>query len=746
MKSGRTILDVFRVCLLLTVVLALAAYALAEQAPALAVAMVVPAAAGWYFTEWRRAADGTSRAVGLPRIAANVLLLGVLAGASLRAWDTGEFVSAFSAFLCSIVILKLWEKREASDYGQLLTMSAFLAVGAVLTGTSLSMGLMLLLMVPCMATASMLFQVLESERRAGQAGRTPWRALSRPLGIVAGSSLALGVVVSVVLFVVVPRGIGQEQFGRWGGVVVGRTTGFTNQVDLSRGGLISESQTTVMEVRLFSEGMERNIGGEGLPLHLRGVVLTTYERGRWHRGEMPDVQRVRRQSSQPLAFDTASAGGIERVLEITPRRAGSRSTPIFTVNRPKSVELIDLPRATDVLLEAGPAVIGGLEGGWPRVYQVRYVMRGVSRSELASTMDGPVARRAVTFPVERVRTTAARILSEAGIEPDPQVRTREQDTIAARAIETYMRTNFTYTLEGPMAPLRADPTDWFIHEGRAGHCEHFASAMAAMCRAVGIDARVVAGYLAGEFDESTGSYTVREADAHAWVEAEIGAGRWETFDPTPPSELSALQTAQRKSLLTRLARMLDYVQATWDGSVISFDQGARERLLGGGGRSTWVDASLWNLASSLRPLRERMGGGPWWGLAFVAMVVVPVALLALTIRVVVRWWLARRVSMAGGWALTPAQLRAMGTLLAALRRRGHEKPAWMPLRTFAEGVAERDPAAGVLAIGAADALMEARFNQGGGVALERVRRFAGEVRRLGRGEGKAKSEKRESGK
>jgi transglutaminase-like putative cysteine protease len=733
MRQGVTILDVFRVCLLLTVALALCAYALAERAPGLAVAMVVPAVAGWYFTEWRRRGESVEHAWGLPRLAANVLLLGVLGGASLRAWETGEFVSAFSAFLCAIVVLKLWEKREASDYGQLLTMSAFLAVGAVLTGTSLPMGLALVLMVPCLAAAAMLFQILESERQAGIAGKTAWRSVSRPFSVVAGLSLLAGVVVSVVLFIVVPRGIGQEQFGRWGGVAIGRTTGFTNQVDLSRGGLISESQTTVMDVRLFSEGMDRNIGGEGLPLHMRGVVLSTYERGRWHRGDTLEIQRVRRQSSQPLAFDTTDAAGNERVLEVTPRRAGSRSTPIFTVNRPKSVELIDLSRATDVLLETGPAVIGGLEGGWPRVYQVRYAMRGASRSELAAAMGSDEnVRREISFPVARVRTTAARILRDAGIEPDPSLRERDADAGAARAIESYMRANFTYTLEGPVAPLRDDPTDWFIHEGRAGHCEHFASAMAALCRGVGIDSRVVAGYLAGEFDESTGSYIVREADAHAWVEAEVGVGRWETFDPTPPSELSALQTAQRRSFLTRVARLFDAVQATWDGSIISFDQGARERLLGGGsGSAGWVDSSLWNLATSLRPLRERMGGGPWWwGLAFVSMVVVPVTLVVLIGRAIVGWWQTRRVGMAGGWAFTPQQMRALGLMLAALRKRGHEKPAWMPLRTFAEEVAVRDPAVGSLAIGAADALMEARFNSGGAATLERARALAAQIRRV----------------
>jgi hypothetical protein len=35
--------------------------------------MVVPAVAGWYFTEWRRRGESVEHAWGLPRLAANVL-------------------------------------------------------------------------------------------------------------------------------------------------------------------------------------------------------------------------------------------------------------------------------------------------------------------------------------------------------------------------------------------------------------------------------------------------------------------------------------------------------------------------------------------------------------------------------------------------------------------------------------------------------------------------------------------------
>ena len=71
------------------------------------------------------------------------------------------------------------------------------------------------------------------------------------------------------------------------------------------------------------------------------------------------------------------------------------------------------------------------------------------------------------------------MLGEAGIEPDPELRPPAWDQDACRALEKYLRSSFTYTLDTPSVRAGQDPIEAFLFEHRTGHCEYFASAMAA---------------------------------------------------------------------------------------------------------------------------------------------------------------------------------------------------------------------------------------------------------------------------
>lgn len=83
--------------------------------------------------------------------------------------------------------------------------------------------------------------------------------------------------------------------------------------------------------------------------------------------------------------------------------------------------------------------------------------------------------------------------------------------------------------------LEYDPDVTHVHSTveevlrlRAGVCQDFAHAMIAICRAIGIPARYVSGYLYYRISEP-----VRGAQAtHAWVEVPLPDGRWFAMDPT----------------------------------------------------------------------------------------------------------------------------------------------------------------------------------------------------------------------
>lgn len=89
---------------------------------------------------------------------------------------------------------------------------------------------------------------------------------------------------------------------------------------------------------------------------------------------------------------------------------------------------------------------------------------------------------------------------------------------------------FEYTLTPPQ--LGADSIDDFLFSTRRGFCGHYASAFVMLMRAGGVPARVVTGYLGGEWNPIGHYLLVRESDAHAWAEVWLEGHGWTRVDPT----------------------------------------------------------------------------------------------------------------------------------------------------------------------------------------------------------------------
>ncbi|MBF0421921.1 MAG: DUF3488 domain-containing transglutaminase family protein [Magnetococcales bacterium] len=104
------------------------------------------------------------------------------------------------------------------------------------------------------------------------------------------------------------------------------------------------------------------------------------------------------------------------------------------------------------------------------------------------------------------------------------------EEIVQAALNYFAVHSFTYSLTPP--PLGKDAIDGFLFLSRRGFCEHFAGALTFLLRASGIMARVVTGYQGGTFNPLGDHLTVRDADAHAWVEAWLPQRGWVRLDPT----------------------------------------------------------------------------------------------------------------------------------------------------------------------------------------------------------------------
>jgi transglutaminase-like putative cysteine protease len=163
--------------------------------------------------------------------------------------------------------------------------------------------------------------------------------------------------------------------------------------------------------------------------------------------------------------------------------------------------------------------------------------------------------------------------------------------------------NFYYTTTPPL--LREDPVDEFLFSTRAGFCEHYASSFAVLMRAAGIPARIVTGYQGGELNTIGNYLTVRQADAHAWVEVWLNDDGWVRVDPTAavsPARVeagvaAAVPQAEELPFLLRgeypwlrRARMTwDSVANSWNQAVLGYTQDRQRQLM----RRVGIDDATW---------------------------------------------------------------------------------------------------------------------------------------------------------
>jgi len=104
------------------------------------------------------------------------------------------------------------------------------------------------------------------------------------------------------------------------------------------------------------------------------------------------------------------------------------------------------------------------------------------------------------------------------------------EQIIESALNYFKENNFLYTLNPPL--LGSNPIDDFLFNKKQGYCEHFASAFAFLMRAAGIPARLVGGYLGGKPNLYGNFISVRQSDAHVWVEVWLQGKGWTRVDPT----------------------------------------------------------------------------------------------------------------------------------------------------------------------------------------------------------------------
>jgi transglutaminase-like putative cysteine protease len=703
------------------VILAIAGVCVAERSPGLFSIALALALASWYVTEGPRGRV-------LPRWTATtlvaILALGAIA-AILR--DASDVVGTIGRFGVWLTVVKLYDRRTARDHAHLMSLSLLLILVACLSTTELIFGVVLVVYAATGLATLLVYQVAAAHERfvrdrraalgefvrdvppprltAGRGAAAHFRGLAAAIG-------GVGLALSSAFFVIFPRGAPRGlALPRIGAVASVRAAGFAGEIDLETGSRITGSREIVCEVEITGPS-GGPLAGDA-PLLLRGAVLDRYEDGRWTaRPRRPETIVTNGQRSEPLRADEPAATVLQRF------RFRSPTSTVFALHPPVRVRT-DVPArftyvpATGILARESPGQL------WS--YEIESCAGDDCAAESAGGADEPAPEpmRYRGDGAARIAELARAILDARGLArpppPDDPARWRWSGS-AARALAEHLRAGrYRYTLDlGDVVRGDRDPIDQFLFQTRRGHCEFFASALAALCRGAGIDARVVTGYLASERDPGTARYVVRAAHAHAWVETRTGPHRYATLDPTPPEAIQVEPAdGSVRAGLERLYRRLD---GAWIGGVIHFDELAQGRLFerifiawGGAARAAVAATGEW-MARVNRAFELGPAGYIWLGIVAIVALIAAVAAITVTRR----WRRLRRTLRAARAAPADARrmMQQLGFYLDALTvlARGRSaKPDWQAPLDFARGLASARPRAAAAFARIAERYYEARF-------------------------------------
>ena len=475
-----------------------------------------------------------------------------------------DLLQAGIHFLVTLLGIKLLTLRQRCDYRHLYAISLMaILASAALTTDAWYVPIFLLYLLGAVWTLLLYHLTQETTEVSAVVMPTsmaachttlPSRITYRFFWLTNGTAV-LTAALTLAIFFLIPR-IGAGVLQKTSGGAV-RTSGFSDRVDLGTIGSVKQDPQIVMRVALPDQPA---VGKDHL--YLRGLAYDQYNGRSWSHGGN------RRRSLSLVAdgtFLARPAGG---------RPPGNLSIPIrqdILLEMLDTAVLFAAPFAELVSGEFSAVqadVMSGLHLPLPPSSRLRYsvtsqVPQLVADERTASELAYPDSIRShyLQVPVEsqQVANLARRVIREAT--------TPFGQTLA---IQQHLLENYRYSLEADTATL-SHPLEEFLFTRKTGYCEHYATAMVVMLRTVGIPARLVTGFLATEWNEYGGYFTVRQRDAHAWVEVYFPHSGWITMDPTPT--VSAAVAISRWESIRRLGESL---RLQWDRLFVRYS--AKDQL------------------------------------------------------------------------------------------------------------------------------------------------------------------------
>lgn len=486
-------------------------------------------------------------------------------------------------------------------------------------------------------------------RRQVEATRLPWVALTLMLLIF---------VLALPLFLIAPRS-GAAALLR-GGTGLSNFVGFSETVNLGEIGTLKRDNALVMHVRV--EGTPA-----GKPLRWRGVALDEYTGRGWRKSQA--ARRTEQKTSERGLFQLGTTEALNRLTAQTVFLEPIESPVLFAATRPIAIQ-----GDFQVLRVDAEGSIQVRKFGFDRL--MYKALSDMTEPDVAT-----LQRDRQRYPayIERYLQLPESL--------DPRIEARANAMVVnanarnrydvAKAIETQLRQDFGYSLE--MKATGSDPLADFLFNVQAGHCEYFSTAMAVMLRTQGIPSRVVNGFLPGEYNEAADAYTVRQSDAHSWVEVYFPETRsWVTFDPTPAAGRTEPVSTGIVAQLGKYAAALELI---WFQYVVGYDKQEQRSL------ANYLNNQLFEfrraLSAMLAAARGAVASQPYLVIAILGVVIMlPLLLFAVTRVRRFGWRRALRVETEASFG-KPSVVAFYERMMHLLEQRGFQRDASLTPLEFA---------------------------------------------------------------
>ncbi|HBB89850.1 MAG TPA: hypothetical protein DC047_19775 [Blastocatellia bacterium] len=481
-------------------------------------------------------------------------------------------VAALAHLIVLLAAIKLLQQKKDRDWVFLYLISFF----EILLAAGLSFSPVFLVSLSvymlCGLTTIVAFEIYKTKRSMAEtetrllvapdsgifkhARRYSKRSVeARRLPLVAVFLFLLIFILALPLFLLVPRS-GAAMLNRSGSSLT-NFIGFSENVTLGAIGSLKRDNAVVMRVRLDEPVNARE-------LRWRGVALDEFTGRAWRKS--PEARHPVELKNERGFYQLGTTESLHRLTTQTIFLEAIESPVLFAAPRPVAIQ--------------GEFSLVRMDGEGSVQAQRREFDRLVYKAlSDMTTPDVALLRSDVApYPIafQRYLQLPAAI--------DPRINARANAMVAnahaqnrydeARAIESQLQSDYGYSLD--MKAGGSDPLADFLFNVKVGHCEYFSTAMAVMLRTRGIATRVVNGFLPGEYNEAAGAYTVRQSDAHSWVEVYFPeTNSWVTFDPTPAAGRSE---PVRSGVFGQFEKYSEAFELMWFQYVVGYDKQEQRSL------------------------------------------------------------------------------------------------------------------------------------------------------------------------